>query len=567
MEWALDTSGFGVRPRGRCRIVLARASVPTAQDGVTIAVRCVDRTGNVSFERCLGCTARYASVSDLAVDDSDPLPHGLDANDSDGTCGFIKFALLCWRRYEESAVDSMLDREAIGQFKLELILNLAQMAGEQVAQDFTFEPRFRLNNLDLDAFRTLWCLVDCDLVGFHRRFLTNTQGRIGYLESRVISEVYRGRGQGMPHRRADVAAICCLLSSVRAVSYVAAWQFCDLLSCRNQCNVRFYCANAAVIPFRRGRSKMPTSTQVIHSHGELSVRARIGLLAQDIKLSHSIFALPFALLATFLAAASVDRLPQPLALCLIVLCMVLARTVAMTVNRWADRYVDAHNPRTAGRAIPSGKLSPIFVLATAGICAAAFVIASAGFWLISDNVWPLLLSPAVLAWLMVYSFTKRFTALCHLFLGSALALSPLAAAIAIEPSLLGRAEPYLLAMMVTCWVGGFDIIYALLDVDIDRQAGLYSMPAQIGVEPALWLSRLLHLLALVTLVILSRISSVLGTGFDVGVAIVGGLLVLEHALMWRSQTHHIHVAFFTINGLISVLLGVLGIIDAIQAVV
>ena len=298
-----------------------------------------------------------------------------------------------------------------------------------------------------------------------------------------------------------------------------------------------------------------------------SIFSRLSLLARDIKLSHSIFALPFALLATFLAAASGDRLPGPLALILIVVCMVLARTVAMTFNRWADYRLDAQNPRTSGRAIPSGRLSPKFVLGTTGICAAGFIVASAGFWIISNNPWPLLFSPAVLAWLLLYSFTKRFTWLCHLLLGSALALSPLAASIAIEPSYLGQREPYLLAFMVMCWVGGFDIIYALLDVGVDRQTGLHSIPARWGIKPALWVSRLLHLLALSALMMLGHLSPSLGLGFGVVTAIVAGLLMFEHALVWRSQTHHIHLAFFTINGVISVLLGALGILDVVQYVV
>ncbi|MAE65447.1 MAG: 4-hydroxybenzoate octaprenyltransferase [Phycisphaeraceae bacterium] len=285
-------------------------------------------------------------------------------------------------------------------------------------------------------------------------------------------------------------------------------------------------------------------------------------LARDIRISHSIFALPFALLATFLAAASVGaRRPDAVAVGLIVLCMVLARTVAMTMNRWADAAHDATNPRTSGRAIPAGRLSRRYVLGASMVCAAGFVLGAAGFWWFHGNPWPLLASPVVLAWLVAYSFTKRFTWLCHLFLGSALALSPLAAALAIEPAWLGRPEPYLLALMVMCWVAGFDVIYALQDVSVDRKEGMFSMPARLGVEPALWCSRGLHLVGVVALVVMARINSDLGPVFAVGVALVAVLLVIEHALVWRSRTHHIHMAFFTINGIISVLLGTLGIVD------
>lgn len=298
-----------------------------------------------------------------------------------------------------------------------------------------------------------------------------------------------------------------------------------------------------------------------------SLVARLALLARDIKISHSVFALPFALLATFLSHAATagdgSRVPSAWTLGLIVLCMVLARTFAMAINRWADAVIDAANPRTAGRAIPSGRLSATQVLSVAIGCAFAFLVACAGFWMKGDNPWPVLLSPVVLAYLAGYSFTKRFTWFCHLYLGSALALSPIAATIAVAPAYLSRAEPYLIAGMVTCWVAGFDIIYALQDVEADRRGGLHSMPANLGVEPALWISRLLHAASLGLLIALWRTSPLLGTLFGIGVAIVAALLVLEHALVWKSKTHHINMAFFTVNGVISLLLGGLGIVEVV----
>jgi 4-hydroxybenzoate polyprenyltransferase len=308
--------------------------------------------------------------------------------------------------------------------------------------------------------------------------------------------------------------------------------------------------------------------------------SRAVALARDIKLSHSVFALPFALLATFLAAAArpapgfnprhwtLDTghwppgvLPSWPELSLIVLCMVLARTVAMTVNRLVDAGLDRNNPRTAERAIPSGRLTRAFVAAVAAVCAAGFIAATAGFWWLSRNPWPLFLAPVALAWLALYSFAKRFTWLCHLWLGSALAMSPLAATLALNPAYLSRPEPYLLAGMVLCWVGGFDIIYALQDVAIDRRDGLFSMPARLGIEPALWVARLLHLAALTALIALAWMCPVLHLGFALGVAAAGILLAVEHALVWGSKTHHINVAFFTVNGVISLLLGGLGILD------
>jgi 4-hydroxybenzoate polyprenyltransferase len=302
----------------------------------------------------------------------------------------------------------------------------------------------------------------------------------------------------------------------------------------------------------------------------LTILARFIHLARDIKLSHSIFALPFALLATFLASGHAakpgqTRLPAPETIALIILCMVLARTVAMAFNRWADAKLDAENPRTLGRAIPSGRVTGTFMFSVATACAFGFIIACAGFWLIDGNAWPLLLSPVVLAWLGGYSYTKRFTWFCHLYLGTALALSPVAATLAVEPGFLSRGEPWLLAGMVMCWVAGFDIIYALQDVDADRAAGTHSMPANLGVEPALWISRMMHLASLGLLIALATVCPMLAVRFDIGIAIVAGLLVLEHALVWRSKTHHIHMAFFTLNGLISVLLGTLGIWDVMTA--
>jgi 4-hydroxybenzoate polyprenyltransferase len=295
--------------------------------------------------------------------------------------------------------------------------------------------------------------------------------------------------------------------------------------------------------------------------------ARAVALGHDIKLSHSVFAMPLALLAAFLAAADGwaghRHLPSAPALALIVVCMVTARTVAMTVNRLADARIDAANPRTAGRAIPSGRLSARFVGAWALLCAVLFITATVPFWFCWHNPWPLLLSPLALTWLCFYSFTKRFTWLCHLFLGSSLGLSPLAASLAIEPDYLTGPEPYLLAGMVLCWVAAFDIIYALQDVDIDRAAGLYSMPARLGVEPALWISRGLHALSLLLLLLLWHFAPSLGTGWLAGVGLIGLLLIVEHALVWRSRTRHLDVAFFTVNGAVSLILGGLGILDVV----
>lgn len=286
-------------------------------------------------------------------------------------------------------------------------------------------------------------------------------------------------------------------------------------------------------------------------------------LARDIKLAHSVFALPFALLAMFLAAGSVGRLPSVGQSVLIVVCMVLARTVAMAVNRWADADFDANNPRAAGRAIPSGRLSRGFVLGAAIACGGLFIVTTGGFWWLDGNPWPLVLSPLVLAYLAGYSFTKRFTWLCHVYLGTALALSPIAAVIAIQPGYLAASAPWLLALMVATWVAGFDIIYALQDIEIDRADGLYSIPSRLGPNAALWIARGLHALTVVALLWLWRDSPQLGTLFLVASLLTVALLVLEHALVWGSKTNYISIAFMTVNGTISLLLGAAGIADAV----
>ena len=290
--------------------------------------------------------------------------------------------------------------------------------------------------------------------------------------------------------------------------------------------------------------------------------SRFSAFAADIKLSHTVFALPFALLGMGLAAGWAGRAPRLGEVLLIVLCMVLARTFAMAVNRLADAGFDALNPRTAGRALPSGRLDRRYVVTLARLSAFGFVAATAGFFWLYGNTWPLLLSAPVLAVLAGYSYSKRVTWLCHGVLGFALALSPLAAALALEPRyLLAEPTAWLIAAMVLTWVAGFDVIYALQDVGVDRELNLRSLPANWGVGPALWASRLLHLISAAMLFLAALLSEQLGVGFLVASGLATALLLLEHALVWRSSTNHINLAFFTVNGIISLLLGAAGLVD------
>lgn len=285
--------------------------------------------------------------------------------------------------------------------------------------------------------------------------------------------------------------------------------------------------------------------------------------AVDIKLAHSVFALPFALLGAFLARPDTDT-PARLAgkLALVVACMVSARTWAMLVNRLADRDIDAANPRTARRALPSGRLSTRQGLAASSASALAFLACASLFGVLFANWWPAILAAPVLAWIAFYSFTKRFTALCHLFLGGALAASPICAAIAVDPAALGGTPAlWWLAAMVLCWVAGFDIIYALQDLDFDRSAGLSSIPALLGPRRAAWASRALHTAAAACLIAAWQADPRLGPLFGAATAATLALLITEHVVLTRKGLAGLDLAFFTLNGIVSCLLGAAGIAD------
>ena len=297
--------------------------------------------------------------------------------------------------------------------------------------------------------------------------------------------------------------------------------------------------------------------------------SRLRTAAGDIKLAHSVFAMPFAVFAAFLARAPGSPWPRFAGqLALVVVCMVCARTWAMMVNRLTDRRFDAANPRTARRAVASGRLSVRDASLFTAAAAAAFVAACALFFVLFKNPWPLALSLPVLAWIALYSFTKRFTLLCHVFLGGALGASPVAAALAVNPAALadlhGRgAVILLLAGMVVLWVAGFDVIYALQDVDFDRATGLHSIPSRLGPRAAIWISRVFHAGAFALLVVAAvpGFDPRLGWIFGAGVMLVGGLLIVEHVVLARRGKAGLEMAFFTVNGVVSCLLGLTGVVD------
>lgn len=295
--------------------------------------------------------------------------------------------------------------------------------------------------------------------------------------------------------------------------------------------------------------------------------ARLLLALSDIKLAHSVFALPFAVLGAFLvmprdALGSVRWGTLAGMLVLVVLCMVFARTWAMLVNRVADRKLDAANPRTARRAFASGALGTRDGVLLLGGSALAFLACCALFGVFFANWWPAILGAPVLVWIAFYSFTKRFTWLCHVFLGGALAASPVAAAIAVGPDqLMQTPAVFWIAGMVLCWVAGFDVIYALQDLDYDRGAGLHSIPAAFGWRGAAWISRVLHAGALACLVAAWRAEPAFSAIYLVGVAAVAGLLVWEHIILLRRGRAGIPMAFFTLNGIVSLVLGAAGVVD------
>jgi 4-hydroxybenzoate polyprenyltransferase len=244
--------------------------------------------------------------------------------------------------------------------------------------------------------------------------------------------------------------------------------------------------------------------------------------------------------------------------------MFFARTWAMLVNRLADRRIDLANPRTAGRALPAGRLSARDGVVIALACAALFVGSASLFWVFYGNAWPPMLSVPVLAWIAFYSFTKRFTWLCHVFLGGALAASPVAAAIAVNPEALGSTPAiWWLAGMVLAWVAGFDVIYALQDMRFDREHGVHSVPAKLGWRGAAIVSRVLHLGAFAMLVLAWRADVRLAWLFGLGVVLVGALLLLEHLVLARKREAGLDMAFFTINGVVSCVLGVFGCADVL----
>jgi len=272
--------------------------------------------------------------------------------------------------------------------------------------------------------------------------------------------------------------------------------------------------------------------------------AKLKTTLEMIKFEHTLFALPFAFLGAILAANGLPTLWQIL---WITVAMIGARSAAMTFNRIIDCDIDAANPRTANRELPSGKLSVNFAWIFFAVSLAVFLFAA-----YSLNWLTFALSPIALLFALGYSYAKRFTAFAHLLLGIALAISPSAAWIAVRGTL-DSEVPILLSLFVMIWTAGFDVLYACQDFEHDRRHGLRSIPARFGVKNALWIARLFHFQAFIVLILLYLV-----TGLDwpalVGVIAVGGLFAYQHALIKPNDLSRINAAFFTTNAFVSVIL-------------
>lgn len=274
-----------------------------------------------------------------------------------------------------------------------------------------------------------------------------------------------------------------------------------------------------------------------------------------VKFSHTIFAMPFALMAFVFALKTTEAQFSWILLLQVVGCMVFARNVAMGFNRWADHKIDGENPRTATREIPAGKISPKSAMTFVVINALLFIVVSS-----SINLLTAVLSPVALIVVMFYSYCKRFTSLAHIVLGLSLGIAPSAAYIAVTGTL--TVAPCLITLLVLTWCGGFDIIYALQDLDFDRQRGLHSIPVRFGVRGALYISIALHAASIATL-ILFALSCPQGWLLWTGVALFSLCIIVEHILVTPTKQRSIGIAFGTLNGIASLTLATFTILQLI----
>ncbi len=289
------------------------------------------------------------------------------------------------------------------------------------------------------------------------------------------------------------------------------------------------------------------------------VRERVGVFLELVKFEHSIFALPYAYIGALYGASewvSTAYWPTWQALAWITLVMVGARAFAFVVNRAVDKEIDARNPRTAGRAIPAGLVKAWELWLFAGLMLAAFLF---GVWQLAPIT--RVLWPVVLAVFVIYPYTKRFTPLCHYWLGLCLGLAPVGGWVAVGGPV-DHIAPWLFGAAVLLWTAGFDIIYATQDVECDVRDAVHSMPADFGIARALLQTRVAHLL---TIVLLAAAGFAVGAGWPwfVGVTVAAGLLAYENAIVRVGDLSRVNAAFFTVNGVIAVVVGLGALFDRI----
>ena len=272
-----------------------------------------------------------------------------------------------------------------------------------------------------------------------------------------------------------------------------------------------------------------------------------------VTFTHTIFAMPFAFIGFFLAVTTTEYRFDWVKLVLMVLCMVFARNSAMAFNRYLDRNIDAKNPRTKQRDIPSGRISPASALTFTIVNCLLFIGTT---WFINPLCF--VLSPVALFVVLGYSATKRFTALCHLVLGLGLALAPIGAYLVVTGSF--AATPLFFSLSVLCWVSGFDIIYALQDVDFDQHENLHSIPAYLGKVNALRLSSFLHVLSAI-FVIMPVFFTTVGIPYYIGILFFCSMLIYQHLLVKPNDLSRVNFAFMTTNGIASVVFAVFFLLD------
>jgi 4-hydroxybenzoate polyprenyltransferase len=272
-----------------------------------------------------------------------------------------------------------------------------------------------------------------------------------------------------------------------------------------------------------------------------------------VTFAHTIFAMPFAFIGFFLAVTTTHHSFDWVKLVLMVLCMVFARNSAMAFNRYLDRDVDAKNPRTKQRDIPAGRISPAAALTFTIVNCLLFIAAT---WFINRLCF--YLSPVALFVVLGYSATKRFTALCHLVLGLGLALAPIGAYLVVTGQF--ALTPLFFSFAVLCWVSGFDIIYALQDIDFDKSENLHSIPAYLGKTNALWLSCILHVLS-AAFVIMPIFFTTVGIPYYIGIAFFCAMLIYQHLLVKPNDLSRVNFAFMTTNGIASVVFAAFFLLD------